>query len=160
MGRIRKISGPVFTHKRLTEVERAYFAGFLDGSARFIGRIITHKDRVRKQVETTVMVYSGNLNAIQSLQRAFGGTVSLYNRKNKRRPLYVWHIKDKNQIADLARTLLPYMKAKKEQAQLLMEFCLSRLSKMNDVYPLPPITEEEKEMIRALTKLRRGTNGE
>lgn len=160
MGKIRKISGPVHTHRRLTEVERAYFAGFLDGSARFIGRIITHKDRVKKQVETTVLLYSGNPNAIRALQRAFGGTASLYNRNKKPKPLYVWHIKDKSQIVNLARTVLPYMKVKKEQAQLLMEFCLSRLSKMNDVYPLPPITEEEKEMIRTLTKLRRGINDE
>ncbi len=156
MIKVRKVSGPISYRKKLSLIGIAYLAGFLDAKARFTAHIARYKKRSYDQIEALTIVYGNNRNTLSMLQQAFGGTISVADRREiGGRLVYRWQIKDKADIVSMIKQVLPYMKVKKEQATLLMRYCSSRLKKISKDDPFVPITEEEREIVKKLIVLNR-----
>ncbi len=114
MIKVRKVSGPISYRKKLSLIEIAYLAGFLDAKARFTAHIARYKKRSYDQIEALTIVYGNNRNTLSMLQQAFGGTISVADRREiGGRLVYRWQIKDKTDIVSMIKQVLPYMKVKK-----------------------------------------------
>lgn len=96
-----------------TEADLSYAAGYLDGEGCFT---------VGEHWKIFVTCTNTCRAAIDWLQDMFGGTVSGPSRVRKAnwRPTYQWKISSK-QAAAVVAALLPYLKEKKPQAELLLE---------------------------------------
>lgn len=96
---------------KLTDTEAAYFAGFIDGEGSF-GH---YNDTPRVAVSNT------HLPVMKDLQRVFRGTWHLRDTKTDRhRTCYAWVVYGDNARA-LCRTLLPHLREKQRQAQILLD---------------------------------------
>ncbi len=156
MIKVRRVSGPISYRKKPTLVERAYLAGFLDAKARFTAHITHYKKRPSDQIEALAVVYGNDKNTLSMLQQAFGGTISVADRREiGGRLVYRWQIKDKEDLVSMIKQVLPHLKIKKHQAVLLMLYCSSRLKKISKDDPFVPITEEEKKIVKKLIELNR-----
>lgn len=156
MIKVRTVSGPISHKKKPNTIDSAYFAGFLDAKARFTAHIGRSKNRSYDQIEALAIVYGNNRNVLSILQHAFGGTISVQDRREVGGKLvYRWQIKNKADIVSMLKQILPYMKIKKKQAVLLMRYCSSRLEKISEDDPFQPITEQEKKIVEKLIELNR-----
>ena len=156
MIKVRTVSGPISSRKKPSLTERAYLAGFLDAKARFAAHIAHYKNRSYDQIEALAIVYGNDRKTLSMLQQAFGGTISVADRREIGGKLvYRWQIKDKADIVSMIKQILPYMKVKKKQAMLLMHYCSSRLQKISADDPFVPITKEERKIVERLIGLNR-----
>lgn len=53
----------------------------------------------------------------------------------------------------MIKQILPYMKIKKKQATLLMNYCISRLKRISKDDPFVPITKDERKIVKRLIEL-------
>jgi len=156
MIKVRTVSGPISYRKKLDLRESAYLAGFLDAKARFTAHIAHYKNRSYEQIEALAIVYGNDRKTLSMLQHAFGGTISVADRREiGGRLVYRWQIKDKADIVSMIKQVLPHMKIKKKQAMLLMNYCSSRLKKISKDDPFVPITREERKIVERLIELNR-----
>lgn len=110
----------------MNETTKAYLAGILDADGYFTIKRSTYHQRVRS--DATNPVFSERIgikqvtpDALNLLQECFGGSVRIEKPSAKRgKPLYSWIVSDKI-AATVAKTLLPYLRIKKRQAQLLLD---------------------------------------
>jgi len=87
-----------------------------------------------------VQITNTDKNLINWLKISFGGHISdnsKSKRKKKRRPCYAWRILS-NEAMEFLEKLLPYLRTKKRQAILAIEFQKSRRGQNNI-----PLTDEE-----------------
>ena len=118
----------------MSDTDIAYIAGFFDGE----GSIFVSKSK--KQYFLTVSISNTNLLVLESIQKIIGGNISKSpdNRENSsqlfRLRLYC------NEAKKFLERILPYLKTKKEQARLAIEF----QSKMEMGKLTIPKEEQEK----------------
>ena len=156
MIKVRTVSGPISYRKKPSMTERAYLAGFLDAKARFNAHIAHYKNRSYEEIEALAIVYGTERMTLSMLQRYFGGTISVADRREIGGKLaYRWQIKRKADIVSMIKQVLPYMKVKSKQATLLMRYCSSRLEKITEDDPFVPITDEERRIVKNLIELNR-----
>ncbi len=156
MTKVRTVSGPISYRKKLKQAERAYLAGFLDAKARFDARIARYKNRSYDEIEALTIVYGNDKNVLSMLQRSFGGTITVQDRREIGGKLvYRWQVKNKADIVSMIQQILPYMKIKRKQATLLMRYCSSRLDKISEDSQFEPITYEEKRIVKRLIAMNK-----
>lgn len=102
------------------EEDLAYTAGIVDGE----GCITILKSRKDERVQYTprVTVKMCDTNPILFLKRKFGGGVSRQECEPPRRDAYYWYLDDKHSVKWLLMRVLPYLRVKARQAELLLEF--------------------------------------
>ena len=107
----------------MTKIQLAYLAGAMDADGFLSMRVhkisgcVTYSEFVGLgQVQDTVP---------SLLCKAFGGTVRQRNRDPKWKTFYYWVVTNKG-AAKCAKTILPYLKIKRRQAQII---CALRKSK-------------------------------
>ena len=118
----------------LTETEKAYLAGFIDGE----GCIMIHRGKQRNGAprhQLRLDIAQANKNFIESLQKTMGlGAVSLVKRRSRNRaPCYHWVLHDR-QAEELLKAVRPYLRIKGDQADIAFKFLDSRA-------PGHPLTE-------------------
>ena len=156
MIKVRTVSGPIPYRKKLNLADRAYLAGFLDAKARFAAHIAHYKSRLYDEIEALTIVYGNDRKTLSMLQRSFGGTITVQDRREiGGKFVYRWQVKDKADIVSMIKQIVPYMKVKRKQAMLLMLYCSSRLEKISEDYPFEPITEEERNIAKRLIELNK-----
>jgi len=156
MIKVRTVSGPISYRKKLNLADRAYLAGFLDAKARFDARIARYKSRSYDEIEALTVVYGNDKNVLSMLQRSFGGTITVQDRREIGGKLvYRWQVKNKADIVSMIKQILPYLKIKRKQATLLMRYCSSRLEKISEDNPFQPITYEEKRIVKRLIAMNK-----
>lgn len=149
-----RVSGPVARRKHASETERIYFSGFLDAKARFAAHIIRFKKKLATQIDTSVVVNSASRSILMLLRSYFGGTITVDDRTKIRRGIiYRWQLRDKEEIVSMIEQILPYLKLKRKQAVILMQYCKSRLEKVKDD-PFIPISKQERELIKTLMDIK------
>ena len=114
----------------LTDLQKGYLAGFLDGEG---GIQITRSSRKGRRYRTSLhpVVYFTNTNhdAIQAIRDWLrAGCIITARQRQGLRDLYVLHITGIRNIKRVLSVLLPILIIKKKQAFLLLRFCKSRLS--------------------------------
>lgn len=109
--------------KKLAETDKAYIAGFFDGE----GCISIHKGKIYgKSINPyhrlTIHLANINENIIDYFVDFFGGYKRTnYKCRGKERPCHYWVISTQK-AANFLKLILPYLKIKKEQATIAIEF--------------------------------------
>lgn len=105
----------------------AYLAGLLDGEGWIgVSKVSDYAhSRTRKGYffKANIAIANTYKPLIDWLQKSFGGTVREDNRGNRKRTLYQWGSQNPEYITEFLRTILPYLRIKREQALNLIEFC-------------------------------------
>lgn len=95
----------------MTETERAYLAGILDGE----GCISASKP----PIHISVQVSNTDLPLLEWLAENFGGSITL--KKQPGKTAYVWQRKARS-TKPLLEAALPYLRVKRKQAVLALNF--------------------------------------
>ena len=151
----------------------AYLAGIIDGEGciaiyGYHGNWIMSHGKRHRGFRLDVKVGMGEPEAVQLLMKTFGG--SIYVRKitpNGNKPSYSWTVSAKLAIACL-RQLIPFLRVKKAQAEIALEFWDVREA-MGHKYGWNPYSESEfaklvdygeklKQEKRVVVPLRAATN--
>jgi len=101
----------------------AYAAGLLDGEGSiFIARVKTNKNKSGLYFGLRIELGNTNEQAVRWMQCYFGGSVyERYADIDTRRTLWAWHLRGQQALGFL-RIILPYLRIKKPQAELAIEF--------------------------------------
>lgn len=103
-----------------TEIEKAYIAGFFDGEGCIIVRAAIRKNKTT--YELMISVGQNDTSVLKYIQRFFGGRIANpsyeFRKKNQTPDLRM----ESKKAADFLRTMLPYLRVKKPQAELALKF--------------------------------------
>ncbi len=124
-----------------SEVDVAYVAGLIDGDGciRFQSR-----KRGRKRRPPEIVVSNSCKVVVEWLQKRFGGRIYVDNRRG-RRVSYSWRLYRKEEVRRLLRMVLPFLKVRRRQAELVLYYL------ENDL----PV-EEMEEVFEAVHRLNNG----
>jgi len=102
--------------KKLSETEKAYIAGLIDGE----GSIL-----VTKRIRPAITVTNTNKDIIFWLGEKLGGDehISSRSKGRKRKTVWRWGTTKILHIKDILENILPYLRIKKRHAELLLQFC-------------------------------------
>ena len=138
----------------------AYLAGIIDGEG-CIG-IYGYREHWAngRTFRIDVRVGMGEPHAVVLLRQTFGG--SICSRKNlpkgATKPSYQWNVSNKLAVACL-KLLVPFLRVKKAQADLVLEFAKTR-AEMGHKYGKLPYTEQEFTKLAEYGDLLRETKRE
>ena len=114
----------------LSEAQRGYIAAFLDGEG---GIQITRSER--KDREYTLALHPGvyftntNEEAVRTIRNWLGGgSITRRREQGNHRDTYVLTVSGVRSILSLLTAIRPLLIIKRRRANLLMEFCRSRIS--------------------------------
>ena len=149
----------------MRKTDLAYVAGIVDGEGSIsIIAQKTSKNRFGHTFFVQVSVANTNEWLVRQLQMFFGGSVYYNKRKVERgegnwKPVYKWQI-DTNGAVQFLVAILPYLKLKKAQAEIVISF-QDRRNKRPKNHKLMPKTEgehaiEEAEQLLVHTMNKRG----
>lgn len=136
----------------LDKAQRGYIAAFLDGEGGIQITRTLRKGRVyRLSLHPVVYFTNTNLQVIQTIRNWLkAGSTVVSRQREGYRDLHVLHITGIRNISRLLNSLSPFLIVKKEQSNLMLAFCASRLS------PKGPegrrYNKEELRLYRALRK--------
>ena len=114
--------------KRLSEVERAYIAGFLDADGAIMACIEKHQEKkFGFRIRVVLKATQSNPHVLEWLQKKCrSGLV----RKN--RTTYDWLVRNQNQVQALLSVLKPYFKVKKQQAIKALKMLNSKVDSFKE----------------------------
>ncbi len=139
-----------YTVGQLTETEKAYIAGFVDGEGDFtVNRRFHQGTNGRKYIGYSAYLEIGNTDkaVIDWLHDVLSITCNVYCQKqsNNRRDMYRLRMSGKQSLV-VARAILPYLQVKKSIAEKFLEFPL--LHRKLDRAKVESIFEEVRQINR------------
>lgn len=105
----------------------SYMAGLIDSEGSIsISRSI-RKDKLHWKPAYNGFISIGNTAKIMIdlMIENFGGTYTIECVPN-RKPMYRWITRSSNKVISILETLLPYLKVKSRQAEIVINFCKSK----------------------------------
>jgi hypothetical protein len=117
---------PNFT-EYLSDIDASYIAGLLDGEGCIsIGRCGGDFYGARLQIKMCAF------DSLFYIQQKIGGRICLMKSPGKHRDVFNWYISTKD-MGKLLPLLLPYLKVKKRQAELVIVFnsCKSKIERQH-----------------------------
>jgi len=152
----------------LTEVQKAYLAGYLDADG-YVGMVFLKSKAHFGEIRIEINIASTCKKTIEEIRDIVGyGVIDEKRSKSLRKPCYVWRINSQKEILDFLINILPYSRTKRRQLELLKEYIESRRSRSRVIQEIwkngrlyriphkPPYTEREKEIVLEVQKLNRG----
>lgn len=142
----------------LSETEKAYFAGYLDGDGSIsIGLSKNKKSRRGVSVHDDVSLITKHKHFAQKLKELIGGTVSSFIYKDSRGKKEGYRVAFTNQASALAflKAITSYLILKKEQADLMIEYLTKRLKARAIKGNYAPISDESWLLIEELRRLNK-----
>jgi hypothetical protein len=140
---------PTKEYLELTDIDKGYLAGFLDGE----GSIGFTYRKDRHGYTPTVIFSNSDKSVLEWIRNRIGGILTRESRRNPHhKDGYKLYFRSRADILPLLRTLLPHLKVKKKQAELMIQFCESRL---NRKVQNSPLTVEELKIIKEVSKLNK-----
>lgn len=109
----------------ITEMDKSYLAGTIDcdGSICFwLGKSKKHPNW-KHWIIPKINLTNKNLELLNWAQNTFGFCISVKPKIKKQRRVYCLEVNGRNRCLSILRLILPYLKAKKQQAELIIEFC-------------------------------------
>jgi LAGLIDADG-like domain len=143
----------------LTSAQKGYIAAFLDGEG---GIQITRSYRKDREYKTALHpdVYFTNTNeeVIRTIRKWLGGgSITRRRERENHKDTYVLTISGVKSILQLLEAVRPHMIVKGRRADLMMEFCKSRIS--HNRGKGRRYTENELRLYRAIKKLNKRGGG-
>ena len=105
--------------KDLTETDKAYLAGLLDGEG-WMGIYSAPYPRPR-------LVIGNTDRKMLAWLKGIGGSVRASKSRGKRKPFYVWDPNSYLDIEYILESTIPYLTTKRDQAVVVLEFIQERL---------------------------------
>lgn len=137
-----------------TNEELAYAAGFIDGE----GHIRIQKHSVRGSYMLSVSAVQSTETPLPLLQKCFGGVVKRRVNFYYRGQLKIrWEWQASSKVAERAlKLMLPYLRVKKDEAEVALEFRKTFRPQYGDRYKNPPeVDEKRKAMMYSLQDMRK-----
>lgn len=121
---------------RMNKTDLAYLSGCSDGES-----CICISKSKHNNYRASFAVAMNNVESILLFQRLFGGNLRIGNKKSSKTNVikhnqYIISYSDMNKVKQILQALLPYLKVKKEQAKLTIEFIDLKLQ--NNQKPITP----------------------
>lgn len=138
-----------------TAVEWGYLAGMIDGEG---GMNLTRMRARNKHptwfyYEPSIRVFGTNKDAITSIARDFGGNLSNFDNSGLgTKRMYVAYWQAQAKVAEVLRNVIPSLRIKRKQAELLLEYAESRLNRPRHKAPLTAREDEIHFLIKELNK--------
>jgi len=111
--------------------ELAYIAGLVDGEG-YIGLVkVTETRRIFRTTYCylpTIRISMCDREGIDFIDRLFKGNIWFHQKQKGWRDQWEWSAKGKKRVAEILKAILPYLKIKKRQAEVLIEFVNERES--------------------------------
>lgn len=127
----------------LTREDVTYMAGFIDGE----GTITINTSKSRRQPETYVV--NTDLDIVNFFAKVFGKEPYPKNRPPPtQKQTYGVMITSLREVFEFLQIVYPYLRVKKQQAKLLLEYCNIRLVKHNQ-----PFGSRERQIIKEIRRL-------
>lgn len=104
----------------MKEKTKSYMAGLFDAEG--CARIATRKRGIKTYYEPKVYVSNKSRAVMQWLVLHFGGSFSRNVNNKAGEDWYIWYLQSFPTVVDFLKTILPYLKYKREQAEVLMRF--------------------------------------
>jgi hypothetical protein len=143
----------------LSDVEKAYLAGFIDGEGSISLKLYSRKDKPNKLfVNAIFTVTNADKGVMSFVAHVFNREVRPEQRKNWKTAWRV-QVSKLDHVREILNHLLPYLKVKRKQAELLLEFCNYRLAKLHQVYKAP-FDDYEKILIREVQRTNQLLNSQ
>ena len=119
------------THDNPQQTVLAYLAGIIDGEGCIrIAKLSQTSSQGLHPYHAIVNCGMTNPLAVELLHQTFGGSIRNTNATCKNaspcKPLRYWYLNGTNGVAQALRVLYPYLRVKKMQAALLLDFCLNK----------------------------------
>jgi len=115
--------------KTLSEVNRAYLAGFLDGDGAIMACIERHPEkRFRFRVRINIKISQKGDKILKWCKRITGFGNIRHNRTQ-----YEWVSLDQKEIRKFLIFLLPYLRVKKSQAKIAIEILDKEIQTLSDL---------------------------
>lgn len=141
----------------MTETERAWCAGFMDGEGSFGVTFEQDKRRGTANPRPALQVTNTHLESIHVIQKRFfgyGNIVTPKKDKPNHKQQYRLAIRKALHIVRVVHLILPYLVTKHAVAEQLLAFCISR-SSVRGKGRYAPFTESELRMVKRLSKLNK-----
>jgi hypothetical protein len=108
--------------KSCSEVERAYIAGFLDADGAVMASIEKHKEkRFGFRVRVALKITQHDRKILDWIQRTIRAGSVRANRPGNIRQTYDLLIRDRSDVRTVLLVLLPYLRTKRKQAQMVLQ---------------------------------------
>ena len=115
--------------KKLSEVDRAYIAGFLDADGAIMATIERHQEkRFGFRVRVELKISQSNRSILDWLYKK---TAVGYIRRN--RTTHDWVVRDQLIVKHMINILRPYLKAKRTQASQALKILESKINSKKDL---------------------------
>lgn len=107
------------------EVEMAYTAGIIDGDGSF--SLLLHKSSTKNSwrsfYEPCIQLSNAFKGMSEFLHEKFGGSLRIKKpQQEHHKILYVWSLRSRDGCKKMIERILPYLKLKKDQANLMLQF--------------------------------------
>ena len=111
----------------VTTEDLAYMAGVIDSDG-YIGIVKQSETRRKHTTEyfrTVITVSQVQLEAIELLRERLGGSFGITQRQkgSNWKSLYRWGVYNKKDTKRILEMLLPYLKIKRKQAEMVIAYC-------------------------------------
>ncbi len=117
------------THDNPQQTVLAYLAGIIDGE----GWIRIAKATNPRLVSHNPVIGCGMTqpDAVELLHETFGGSIrwakATCRNASPCKPVRHWYLNSTNDVATMLRLVHPYLHIKKEQANLVLDFCMNKV---------------------------------
>lgn len=134
----------------LTEVEKAYLAGLLDadGSISLFKYKINQNEKISSRVSVAVSITSANKEFTEEINKMVGGVA-----KRRSDVHYETVIAKQIDILTFLQNLLPYLRLKKKQAQIMINYCKDRIETRRQKGDNAPYSEKSFKLAKQIKKL-------
>ena len=108
--------------KKLSEVEKAYVAGFLDADGAIMASLERHQEKkFGFRVRVVVKISQRDIKVVEKFRDDFGVGRVRPNRHGTRLMSHEWIVLDQQHADYVLKTLLPYIRVKEKQAKIARE---------------------------------------
>jgi len=133
------------TIQNLTDFEKGYIAGIIDGE----GSLIIEKGKNRKNFDFCIRITNTSVTVIEWLRRRIGGNIlsrkpTAYKNTLGKKTIYVLTIDRQADLVKLLTFITPYLIIKRRQAEIMLKLLRAKLSR-----PIREIVHDRKGRIIA-----------
>jgi transcriptional regulator with XRE-family HTH domain len=147
--------------KQLSEFDKGWVSALIDGEGCIRIELRTRVNGYAQgfSLSPSIQVTNNCLEFLLALNEKLGVCCSTYLQKYtnpKHKTTYHWQLKGVYQVKSLLEQITPYLIVKRKQAELVLEYCLSRLDGLMKLTAQCPYTEREIELAEEVWKLNAG----